>query len=218
MRAGLPKPCCLHPPIEIAGCNKKVGSKPTPVRTIIGQQTHHEHPSLLPLPLLGQDSGVRSKTMSIKKLKPAISKYWLFIIAGVMWSAVGMMLIWRALGWFSVIEGGGVIVMALLGVVLAFAIYYFMFSKIARKNIKRLCLHPEKVCLFAFQSWQGYLIIVVMVSLGIGLRNSPFPKPWLAVIYTGIGGGLFLASLHFYERVRQMVYLQQPCLQDEGES
>ncbi len=150
------------------------------------------------------------------KLKPAVSKYWLFIIAGVMWSAVGMMLVWRAFGWFSAMQEGPVIVMGLLGVVLAAAIYRFMFSKIAWKNIKRLCLHPEKVCLFAFQSWQGYVIIVFMISLGIGLRNSPFPKPWLAVMYTGIGGGLFTASLHFYERLWQMVHLQQPCLQDEA--
>jgi drug/metabolite transporter (DMT)-like permease len=154
----------------------------------------------------------------MEKLKPAVSKHWLFIIAGIMWSAVGLMLIWRAVGWYSAIEGDWAIVMVLLGVALALAVYYFMFSKIARKNLKRLCQHPDKVCLFAFQSWQGYLIIVFMVSLGIGLRNSPFPKPWLAVIYTGIGGGLFIASLHFYERIRQMVYLQQPCLQEEGEA
>ncbi|HEY53696.1 MAG TPA: hypothetical protein G4N94_09590 [Caldilineae bacterium] len=153
----------------------------------------------------------------MEKLKPAVSKHWLFIIAGVMWSAVGVMLIWRAYGWFSAIEEGAII-MVLLGVALALAVYYFMFSKIARKNLKRLCLHPDKVCLFAFQSWQGYLIIVFMVSLGIGLRNSPFPKPWLAVIYTGIGGGLFLASLHFYERTRQVMVLQQPCLQEESEA
>jgi len=156
--------------------------------------------------------------MSIKKLKPAVSKYWLFIIAGVMWSAVGMMLIWRAFGWFSMMQGRSVIAMGLLGVVLAVAIYRFMFSKIAQRNLKRLCLMSEKVCLFAFQSWQGYLIVVVMISLGIGLRNSPFPRPWLAAMYTGIGGGLFIASLHFYERVWQVVHLQQPCLQDEDES
>jgi hypothetical protein len=44
-----------------------------------------------------------------------------------------------------------------------------------------------------------------MISLGIYLRvYSPIPKPALAIFYIGIGGSLFLSSLHYYARVLRM--------------
>ena len=33
-----------------------------------------------------------------------------------------------------------------------------------------------------------------MITLGIALRNLPIPKPYLAVLYTTIGGALFLGK------------------------
>lgn len=51
----------------------------------------------------------------------------------------------------------------------------------------------------AFQERKSYLIIVVM--MGMALRHSPIPKPYLAAVYLGIGGGLLLASLGYFRRL-----------------
>ena len=41
-----------------------------------------------------------------------------------------------------------------------------------------------------------------MVALGISLREySQLPKTFLAVIYIGIGGGLLLGSLRYYDHL-----------------
>jgi hypothetical protein len=38
-----------------------------------------------------------------------------------------------------------------------------------------------------------------MISLGIFLRKySPIPKPLLAILYIGIGGGLFFSSYWYF--------------------
>ncbi|MBU0510786.1 MAG: hypothetical protein KJ638_03670 [Chloroflexi bacterium] len=37
-----------------------------------------------------------------------------------------------------------------------------------------------------------------MIAMGITLRHSPIPKHLPAVLYIGIGGGLFLSSLFYY--------------------
>ena len=74
----------------------------------------------------------------------------------------------------------------------------FGFSRLADRNISRINRYPGRVCLFAFQEWTSYVIVVVMVSLGIMMRRSPFPKPYLGSMYTGIGGALFLASWHYH--------------------
>ena len=89
------------------------------------------------------------------------------------------------------------------GILLAAAICLFGFSKLAHRNIDRIqALESEKVCLFAFQSWTSYPLVAFMVSLGIYLRvYSPFPKPLLAILYIGIGGGLFLSSLSYFAHI-----------------
>ncbi len=135
--------------------------------------------------------------MTLRSLKPAVSKSWLIAIAGFMWTGVGAMLCRLAYHWFVAIHTS--VAIMLLGAVMAFAAYHFGFSKIAQRNIRRLCLLTEKTCVFAFQTWKGYLVIAFMIMLGAILRSSPVPKSYLAIVYTTIGGALFLSSFHYYD-------------------
>jgi hypothetical protein len=50
-----------------------------------------------------------------------------------------------------------------------------------------------------------------MITLGIILRNSAIPKQYLAVIYTTIGGAIFLSSFHYYGLLWKMVRQENPC-------
>ena len=136
--------------------------------------------------------------MTLKSLRPAASKSWLIAIAGFMWTGVGVMLCGLAYHWFAAIDTGVAAILGSLGAVMAFAAYHFGFTKIAQRNIQRLRLLTEKTCVFAFQTWKGYLIIGFMIILGAILRSSPIPKYYLAIIYTTIGGAIFLSSFHYY--------------------
>ena len=148
--------------------------------------------------------------MTLNSVKPAVTKSWLIALAGLMWTGVGVMLCRLAYVWLAVINRGMAASLGLLGVVMAVAAYYFGFSKIARKNIKRLCLLTERTCVFAFQTWKGYLIIGFMVTLGIILRNSTIPKQYLAIVYTTIGGAIFLSSFHYYGLLWKMAVQKNP--------
>jgi hypothetical protein len=133
-----------------------------------------------------------------ERWKPALPRIWLYLLSGLMWSAVGLMLCFLAYGWLLQVEVLNALLLAAAGVLLGTAIYRFGFLGLAIKNINRIQLLPAKACLFAFQEWKSYPLIAVMIALGITLRHSPIPKPYLAVLYIGIGLGLFLASLHYY--------------------
>ncbi len=143
--------------------------------------------------------------MPLSSLKPAVTKSWLIAVAGLMWTGVGVMLCRLAYVWLAVISRGMAVSLGLLGVAMAVAAYRFGFSKIAQKNIKRISLLVEETCIFAFQTWKGYLIIGFMITLGIILRNSAIPKQYLAIIYTTIGGAIFLSSFHYYRLLWRMV-------------
>ena len=136
------------------------------------------------------------------KLKPGLPKQWLYFFAGIMWSFVGLMLISFTFEWFDNQNALNIILFVSSGIVLALTIYRFGFSKLAIKNIKRVeNIDSERPCVFAFQQWSSYPVIIFMDSLGIFFRNSPIPKPYLAVLYIGIGGSLFLSSLHYFNSI-----------------
>ncbi len=153
--------------------------------------------------------------MTLRSLKPAVTKSWLIAVAGLMWTGVGVMLCRLAYVWLAVVNRGMAASLGLLGVMMAVVAYRFGFSKIAQKNIKRISLLVEKSCIFAFQTWKGYLIISFMVALGIILRNSTIPKQYLAIIYTTIGGAIFLSSFHYYGLLWKMV-VQKDRRQDQS--
>ena len=148
--------------------------------------------------------------MFFKRIKPAASKYWLIALAGLMWSTVGLILCSMAYYWLKKVDCLTALPLGLFGIILSLAAYRFGFSGIARKNINRICLLPEKGCIFAFQAWKSYLIIAVMVTLGIILRHSPIPKHYLAIVYTTIGGALLLSSLHYYRKLWRLIILKKP--------
>ena len=141
-----------------------------------------------------------SKFHILNKVKPAVGKIWLHLFAGFVWFSVGVMLISFAASWLKPVAFFTMLLLVLAGLSLAALIYRFGFSKLAKKNIKRINgLNGEKVCLFAFQSWTSYPLVLFMVFLGIYLRvYSPYPKPLLAILYLGLGGGLLSSSMHYF--------------------
>ena len=136
----------------------------------------------------------------IKKLKPGLPKNWLLLIAGLMWTGVGIFLISLAWEWIFNSSVNTHWIYWLPGLFLAGLIYYFGFSRLAVKNSHRIQnLSTERPCLFAFQEWHSYPLVLFMIALGITLRNfTPIPKPLLGILYIGIGGGLGSASIHYY--------------------
>jgi hypothetical protein len=147
-----------------------------------------------------------SKVKSLHLYKPAVGKRGLYFSAGLVWLGVGIMLIGFASRWLKLVSLPTSILLILSGVGLATGIYFFGFSKVARKNIRRIStMVGERICLFAFQEWKSYPLVLFMIALGIYLRvYSPFPKPLLAILYLGIGGGLSSSSLHYFMQVHKL--------------
>ncbi|MBN1562244.1 MAG: hypothetical protein JXA10_00265 [Anaerolineae bacterium] len=139
---------------------------------------------------------------TLKPFNPTVDRRWLYLLAALLWGAVGIMLCFRAYRWLAQETISRELALAGLGIAAGAVIYRFKFAKIADKNIKRIGHLHERPCLFAFQSKYTYLLIAFMMGLGIALRHSPIPKSCLAVLYIGIGLGLFLSSLRYYEYVK----------------
>lgn len=135
-----------------------------------------------------------------EKIKPAVPKKLLLVLAGVMWCGVGIMLTAMAVHWLYIFPGNPWF-FAIPGFLAAMIIHHFGFLKIVDKNLGRIERLPGKPCVFSFISWKSYLIIIIMVSMGILLRHSPLPKQYLSILYLGIGLALFLSSIRYFRNL-----------------
>jgi hypothetical protein len=135
---------------------------------------------------------------TLERCKPAVSRHWLVFAAGTVWLAVGIGLTAAACFWLyhsawplRLIIGGTSLI---LGVI----VYSFGFSRIVRKNLIRIGGKPEVVCLFGFQAWRSYFLILVMVLMGYTIRHLPIPKYIDALIYFTMGSAMILGSSQYF--------------------
>lgn len=146
---------------------------------------------------------------ALSKLNPRVNKKVLILIAGLMWCGAGLMLIGFAAEWLLVFHKQSGSLFALAGFIMAMPIHHFGFLKLADKNLNRLLPLEEKRCVFSFITWKSYFIIIIMMALGITLRHSGIPKHYLAILYIGIGLGLFLSGLRYVRYFFTLIYRSQ---------
>ena len=136
----------------------------------------------------------------ISKLNPAVPRHFLFAIAGVLWTIAGVLLCVRGEIWLESFPIGTEFALETLSIVLAVAGYFFFFIRVVQKNIDRIGRLPQRACLFAFTAWHGYIMIALMITVGITLRNASIPKYYLSIPYTAMGGILLIGSFRFYRK------------------
>ncbi|HEX9093185.1 MAG TPA: hypothetical protein VF902_04305 [Coriobacteriia bacterium] len=146
------------------------------------------------------------RAMTSRRISATVSRRTLTLVAGLVWSGVGIMLIALAATWLAAVPVSAELGLGGLGAVLA---WQLLFRGLALRNLVRLSAVRERASLFAFQAPRSYLIMVSMIALGVVLRHSAVPKPDLAVAYAAIGGALFLSSLSYHARLLRPI--ERPC-------
>ena len=142
--------------------------------------------------------------MTTIHLKPAVPKHWLIAIAGLVWAAAGIMLgrlAWTWLQAMPVMQAAG---LAAAGCVLAFVFHRVLLFRLARRNMARIDNYADRGCVFAFQAWRSYLVILLMIALGSFLRHTALPREILSLLYTAMGGALLLSSFGYFRFYRQI--------------
>ena len=141
--------------------------------------------------------------LTINDFKPSVNKQVLLLLAGFLWIAVGIMLLHYSYRWLFIAHDNHWLVFSGIGIGLAMLIHHFGFLKIVDRNLQRILPMEGKKCVFSFMPWKSYLMISVMMTTGILLRHSSIPKPYLSVLYTGVGLALILSSVRY---LRMLIY------------
>ncbi len=138
--------------------------------------------------------------------EPAVKRTTLVCTAGILWSCIGLFLFGRGITKILPLDSTAYIMIG-VGIFLGILQNRLMFKKIIDKNllrIKELSPHKEKICVFAFQAMQSYLIALFMIGLGILMKHLPIPPLYYGTILLIIGTALFTSSLHYFSVMRSM--------------
>lgn len=137
-----------------------------------------------------------------------VKKPTLILLAGLVWLAAGINILRIGVQSFiNCFDADNMIkyLLILAGAIVILTGFCFMFFKIVKKHTKRILGYPEeKKSIFYFFDVKGYLLMVFMMGLGIGLRASNLmPIEFFAVFYNGLGTALCLAGVLFLKYWRR---------------
>lgn len=92
--------------------------------------------------------------------------------------------------------------------------YFFtklVFRKVTSKYINRLDeMQNHRPSIFAMLSPKSYLVILLMISMGVGIKFLPFiPANAQAIFFGSLGLSLFTSAMFFYRAGRLQGSIQQ---------
>ncbi len=137
--------------------------------------------------------------MGINIFIPRVQRPFLLLVAALVWTFAGAMLLFRG---FALNEVQPVYWLIKLGIsaVSGLLFYAFLFTRISKKHVLRIqTMEKEKPTVFAFFNLRSYLMMFSMITLGITLRKTGLVSPeHLSLVYITMGIPLLMSSFRFY--------------------
>ncbi len=128
--------------------------------------------------------------------KPRASAKTQLVLAGCVWYLAATILGVRAVGWL--VGADWALLLAGAGFALGLLKARYIMEPVALKAIERIEERDRAKCAGGFFSWRSWLIVAVMMGVGIALRMTPIPRPWLGALYVTISTGLVLAGSRYW--------------------
>lgn len=146
--------------------------------------------------------------MSLNSFLPRISKHYLFLVAALVWTIAGSVLLFR--GFSNIVFSGNGILKLIFSVLFGFLFYKLLFTRITKKHVLRIQnMKIERPVIFSFFNFRSYLMMFSMITLGVTLRLSGVVSPeYLSLMYITMGIPLLLSSFRFYNSFLRPVIVQ----------
>lgn len=134
----------------------------------------------------------------INALNPRVNKRYIILFAGLVWGFAGIKILLIAWEYYqsSSVNTFITVPLILMGGALFFV---FIMHPVWRKHSTRIITkETNKSCIFSFLDLKGYLLMILMITIGLSIRKLEILPPWtLLVLYGVMGLALFIAALLF---------------------
>ncbi len=128
--------------------------------------------------------------------KPAASRRTHLLLAALLWSVVGTVLLGVGIWWSAPQSGGPILlpIAVLVGVLKG----RFALGRAARRTIARIEARGDGRCIGGFFSVWTWMMIAAMSCTGQLLRTGSVPRIVVGLVYTAVGTALVLACRHLW--------------------
>ncbi len=130
----------------------------------------------------------------LTRYKPAASTRTHLLLAALMWSTVGTVLLAFGLLWVLRSElpyGWGLVMLA---VAVGWTKAHFVLARTARRVAARITTRGDGYCLGGFLSPLSWVFVLAMILMGRLLRSGWLPRTLVGWLYVAVGSALLLAS------------------------
>jgi hypothetical protein len=130
---------------------------------------------------------------------PRVSKRYLLLVAALVWTFAGGMLLFRGFAVTHTQETHWSVKIAFC-IVGGLLFYKVMFDRISSKHVTRIkTMVVERPVIFSFFNLKSYLMMFSMITMGVTLRLTGLVAPThLALVYVTMGIPLLMSSFRFY--------------------
>lgn len=133
----------------------------------------------------------------ISRIKPGVSPKTHLFLASTLWTAIGLLLIYRGLVYLA---PHNLLPLTLIGIILGSLKSYLVLNKAAAKGVERIKRFGDNTCIGAVYSWRTWLLVLAMMALGLILRLSPVPPAIIGTVCVAIGWALLFSSRYPWQQ------------------
>jgi membrane-associated PAP2 superfamily phosphatase len=129
----------------------------------------------------------------LETYKPVASSRLQLLLAGLMWSMVGVGLICVGTYWVLSTSSYSIGFLA-ISLCIGLGKSLLILDRVASRIVKRIELRGEGRCLVGFYSLRVWAIIIIMMLMGRILRGAGISYSLLGLIYAAVGTSLLMSS------------------------
>jgi hypothetical protein len=130
----------------------------------------------------------------LEDYKPAASARTQLLLAALLWTVVGAMLLFFGVRWSILAEIPYVWLLLALAITAGVFKALFILERTARRTIDRIRERGDGRCIGGFLSIRTWLFVGLMMLTGYLLRHSALPRAIVGLIYAAVGTALLVAS------------------------
>ncbi len=139
----------------------------------------------------------------VERYKPAAAVRAHLLLAGLMWTVVGAVLVGFGGRWLWQLPTSAAPWLVALAVVIGAFKARFVLDRAARTIVDRIQERGDGRCLGGFLSVRSWALVAAMAACGRFLRGSHVARGLLGVLYVAVGTALLLSSRVAWQAWRQ---------------
>jgi MFS family permease len=136
----------------------------------------------------------------VQRLAPRASRRTRLLVAALVWTGIGIGLLAAGLRWTFLAPSAAWRAALPIALAVGWLKGRYVLAPRAAANASRILASAESRCIGGAFSWGAWLFAVGMMLLGITLRHSLVPRPWLGLLYAAVGTALVVAGAGGWRR------------------